>query len=156
MPKSNDQTLKLPVPPPFLLAIFLIVALIFGWKLLIPVASPWWIRLTGSIILLGGVFLALSAVRELLAHQCSPNPAKPVTEMVTSGPFRMTRNPIYLGFLLVLAGFPLIFGYYWGCILAPIAGDAFSRLIIVREETYLLARFNQKYFDYQAKVRRWI
>ncbi len=156
MKKENKDTPGLPMPPPFLMAIFLVVALAFGWKLPIPVACPWWMQVIGGAVVLSGLACAFSAVRAMFHAQTSPSPRNPTSTLVTDGPYKFTRNPIYLGFILAVIGLPLMLGFYWGAILAPVAGDAYNRLIIEREETYLERKFGKAYLDYKAKVRRWL
>ena len=156
MPKEQNQTAGIPIPPPLLMAIFLIVALLFGWKLPIPIPFPGWMKLVGWALLLLGLGLGASAIRSMRKAHTSPDTSKPSTDIVMDGPFRYSRNPIYLSFVLTVISLPLIFGYYWGAILSPITMDAYNRLIIEREETYLERRFNQKYLDYKSRVRRWL
>lgn len=156
MAKDDKDTANLPVPPPLLLVIFLGVALVFGWKLPIPIPFPAWMQIVGWMILLCGLGLAFSAVDAMRRVNTSPDPRTPTSEMARSGPYLLSRNPIYLGYLAVVIGLPLIFGYYWGIVLAPVVVDAYTRLIIEREEIYLKRKFGQKYLDYASKVRRWL
>ena len=156
MPKENKKNAGLPIPPPLLMAIFLVVALLFGWKLPIPIPFPAWMKITGWGLSLAAIGIGLSAVRAMRKAHTSPDPRTPTSAIVSAGPFRFSRNPIYLSFVLVLISLPLIFGYYWGAILAPVAIDAYNRLIIEREETYLEQQFKQVYLDYKSRVRRWL
>jgi protein-S-isoprenylcysteine O-methyltransferase Ste14 len=136
--------------------IFLIVALLFGWFLPLPIPRPWWVRLAGGLITLCGLWLARNAVRAQSQAHTSVDPYTPTTAIVTDGPYRFSRNPIYLGFVLLVTGIPLIFGFYWGAILSLVAIDAYNRLIISREEQYLEKKFGQSYLDYKSRVRRWL
>ncbi|MCX6082292.1 MAG: isoprenylcysteine carboxylmethyltransferase family protein [Chloroflexi bacterium] len=156
MAKENNKTARLPLPPAILMAIFLIVALLFGWKLPIPVPFPVWMKLVGWAISLGGIGIGFSAVRTMEKAHTSPDPDKPTSEIVKQGPYRLSRNPIYLSYVMFVIGLPLAIGYYWGAILAPIVVDAYDRLIIAREETYLEHIFGQKYLEYKSSVRRWL
>jgi protein-S-isoprenylcysteine O-methyltransferase Ste14 len=154
--KNNKDTARLPIAPPMIMAISLGVALIFGWKLPIPIPFPAWMKFCGWAILLGGLGSGLSALRALMSAKTSPDPGTPTAALVQKGPYRFSRNPIYLGYVLVVIGLPLLFGYYWGAILAPVAIDSFNRFIISREEIYLAEKFGQEYQEYKARVRRWI
>ncbi|HEY3313360.1 MAG TPA: isoprenylcysteine carboxylmethyltransferase family protein [Anaerolineales bacterium] len=153
---ENKETAGLPLPPPLLMGIFLVVALIFGWALPVPIPSPVWMRVIGMVILFGGFGLAISAVRTMMLSQTSPDPHTPTSAIVTRGPYKFTRNPIYLGFVLIVIGLPLVLGFYWGAILSPIVIDAYNRLIITREEAYLERKFGQQYLEYISRVRRWL
>ena len=76
--------------------------------------------------------------------------------LVTSGIYRFTRNPIYMGFLLMVIGLPLISGWIWGLVLAPFFMLTMSRLVIEREEAYLERKFKSQYTDYTSRVRSWL
>ena len=156
MAKESKETAGLPVPPPLLMVIFLVVAFVFGWKLPVPIPCPVWMKMIGWLIILGGLGAAFSAVRTMTQAHTSPDPHTPTSALVKQGPYRYSRNPIYLGFLLLMIGLPLTFGFYWGAILSPVLVDAYNRLIIEREEAYLERKFGQEYIEYKSKVRRWL
>jgi protein-S-isoprenylcysteine O-methyltransferase Ste14 len=79
-----------------------------------------------------------------------------VAHLVTSGIYRFTRNPIYLGFLLVVIGISLDSGSYWGILLAPVLVILFNRFVIQPEEEYLASKFGDQFTSYKARVRRWL
>jgi len=83
-------------------------------------------------------------------------PTKPSSALVTSGIYRWTRNPMYLGMSLILGGIGLAAGSLWFLIALPIAMIAVTKLAIEREERYLAQLFGQPYLDYKARVRRWL
>lgn len=156
MTQESRDIANLPLPPPMLMFIFLVTALLFGWFLPLPIPRPLWIKIAGGLITLCGLWLAPNAVRAQSQARTSVDPYTPTTALVTSGPYQFSRNPIYLGMVLFVIGVPLILGYYWGAILSPVTIDAYNRLIISREETYLEKKFGQNYLDYKSKVRRWL
>ncbi len=84
------------------------------------------------------------------------DPHGSVSEIVTSGPYRFSRNPIYLGFVCLLIGFPFIFRTYWGLILSPLFIVLMNTLVIRHEEAYLEQKFKGVYTSYQSRVRRWL
>ena len=84
----------------------------------------------------------------------NPN-AEPV-HLVISGPFGVTRNPMYLANTLLLIGVAFITGIAWFLLFAFIAAFATQKLAIENEEKVLAAKFGKKYRDYAKRVRRWI
>lgn len=85
-----------------------------------------------------------------------PEPWKPTTALVTSGPYRFTRNPMYLGFTLLYLGLALWFGGYWTLMLLPPVLVVMIHGVIRREEAYLSRLFGTEYDDYRQRVRRWL
>ncbi|MGE5176349.1 MAG: methyltransferase family protein [Hyphomicrobiales bacterium] len=83
-------------------------------------------------------------------------PHKPASRVVRHGPYRFTRNPMYLGLALVYLGLPLFFGYAWPYVLFPIAALSIDRNVIPKEEAYMARHFGDDYLRYKASVRRWI
>jgi protein-S-isoprenylcysteine O-methyltransferase Ste14 len=80
----------------------------------------------------------------------------PTTAMVTSGPYRFTRNPMYLGMAFLYIALALAFGVIWALIVLPAVIVAVDRLVIAREEPYLEAKFGDRYRAYKRRVRRWL
>jgi protein-S-isoprenylcysteine O-methyltransferase Ste14 len=113
-------------------------------------------RLAALVFLGGGVvFLGWSNVLFRRAHT-SLVPIKPTTALVISGPYRFTRNPMYLGLLCVYIAAALWFGIFWALALVPLVILAVQRLAISKEERYLEQKFGDAYRQYRAQVRRWI
>jgi protein-S-isoprenylcysteine O-methyltransferase Ste14 len=83
-------------------------------------------------------------------------PRNTETRLVTSGIYRFTRNPVYLGFLFMQVGLLLNAGSYWGILLTPLMVPLFNRLVIEPEEKSLAHQFGDEYRGYKSKVRRWI
>jgi protein-S-isoprenylcysteine O-methyltransferase Ste14 len=81
---------------------------------------------------------------------------KPDTALVTSGPYRFTRNPMYLGMAFLYVGFAFAFGVIWALAFLPAVIVVVDRFVIAREEPYLERNFGQAYRDYKARVRRWV
>jgi protein-S-isoprenylcysteine O-methyltransferase Ste14 len=142
------------IHPPVLAAFHLAAALLIGW--LVPITLPAWSMYVGWIIVLLALIVAFSGLRALLAAQTSPNPHSPVTALVTERVYHLTRNPIYVGYLLLVIGFPLLIGNVWGVIAAFVQVPLFNRLVIAHEEEYLARKFGDEYLKYKSAVRRWI
>jgi protein-S-isoprenylcysteine O-methyltransferase Ste14 len=131
-----------------------------GWllDLAVPLALPISSvgRWSGVVLLVCGVALMAWAVATMRRAHTTVIPWKAVSHLVTSGPFRISRNPIYLGDVLAYLGATLLLGTWWPLVLLPFALVALHRLVIVREEEYLAARFGGDYAAYRSRVRRWL
>ena len=84
------------------------------------------------------------------------DPYKPSKAIVTDGPYRLSRNPAYLGMTLTYAGISLLSDSPWALAPLPIAVAVVDRGVIAREEGYLERKFGAAYLDYKRGVRRWI
>lgn len=106
----------------------------------------------------GASWLALDGWSMLLFRRArtSPAPMQPTTALVSSGPYRVTRNPMYLGMAFLYAGLALAFGVIWALALLPVVLLVVDRQVIAREERYLEAKFGDEYRSYEGRVRRWL
>jgi protein-S-isoprenylcysteine O-methyltransferase Ste14 len=144
------------VPPPlFYLAGF---AVGIAVELVLPIDRP-----PAAITVVGvavGVALWLvldgTAMMRFLSARTSMIPMRPSTALVTSGPYRFTRNPMYLGMVFAYIAAALAFGVIWALVVLPAVIVAIDRLVIAREEPYLEARFGERYREYKRRVRRWV
>jgi protein-S-isoprenylcysteine O-methyltransferase Ste14 len=80
----------------------------------------------------------------------------PATTLVEDGPYRYTRNPIYVGGSAVYTGITLLLNNLWGIVLLPVVITVLQRGVIEREERYLRARFGEAYDAYTERVPRWL
>ena len=85
-----------------------------------------------------------------------PAPWTPTPEIVVAGPYKFTRNPMYLGMILFCIGFAIILSEVWILILTPLCGWMIYNIAIKREEVYLEEKFGDSYRAYKRRVRRWI
>src|SRR5450759_184162 len=109
-----------------------------------------------GVLLAAGVGLAAPGAASF-RHSGTPlNPTRPAATLVTTGPYRLTRNPIYVGMATTYAGVTLLAGTWWPAAFRPPAGLAVDRLGIAKEESYLRRRFGSAYDEYCARVRRWL
>jgi protein-S-isoprenylcysteine O-methyltransferase Ste14 len=113
-------------------------------------------RLLGAIILVLNMLIGLPAVRSMFAARTSPNPHRPTTALVFAGPYRFTRNPMYIGLTLMYTGLAIFFQLTWGLALLPVVVLLITRWVIVPEETYLEQKFGDEYVTYKSRVRRWL
>jgi protein-S-isoprenylcysteine O-methyltransferase Ste14 len=85
-----------------------------------------------------------------------PNPFKPTPSLVDRGPYRFTRNPMYLAMVLVCVGVGALGWNLWMVLMAPVCALMLQRFAIGPEERYLEEKFGDAYRDYRARVRRWL
>jgi protein-S-isoprenylcysteine O-methyltransferase Ste14 len=109
----------------------------------------------GVLIIFGAIALGISAVQEMLAANTPLDVRKPSTEIVTSGVFQRSRNPIYLGMLLLYTGIAILANSIWILLLVLPFAIVLQKGVIEPEEAYLEQKFGDKYLGYKAKVRRW-
>jgi protein-S-isoprenylcysteine O-methyltransferase Ste14 len=145
-------------PPPLIYALFFLA----GYGLhrisqvtLIP-AHPGWLDPAGLVLIGAGVLLAITAAATFRRAGTNVNPTKPATTVVSHGPFRVTRNPMYLSMAVIYAGGILMLDSWWPLLLFPVTIWVIRTQIIAREEAYLERKFGAVYLDYKKKVRRWL
>ena len=113
------------------------------------------VPLGASLVVVAIALLSYSVAKFLAAG--TPVPArKPTTVIVRTGPYRFSRNPIYLAFSLLQLGIAIWVNSLW--LLATLVGAValIHYVVILREEQYLERRFGAQYLDYKASVRRWL
>ncbi|NOD34757.1 MULTISPECIES: isoprenylcysteine carboxylmethyltransferase family protein [unclassified Ruegeria] len=112
--------------------------------------------LISGVLIGGGVLLAVLAVFEFRRHQTTVIPHETPSAMVQSGIYRRSRNPIYLGDVLILTGLILRFDAIFSLVLVPIFVWVLERRFIVPEEDRLRRTFRADFARYERKTRRWV
>jgi protein-S-isoprenylcysteine O-methyltransferase Ste14 len=138
--------------------VWLFATLLAAWGL----GSVWqlpdsgWTSPAGAVLVLAGLGLMVAAVREMTRARTTVIPHNDPSALVTSGVFRLSRNPIYLGDALVLAGFIL----HWQAVLAvpllPLFLWVIQRRFILPEEARLRRGFGPTFEAWAARTRRWV
>lgn len=154
LPIDKPQTLILP-PAPYAAAI------IGGWWLdrhvlslgldLGPASQPLAVFLVAS-----GLGLMLWTMMQFVMHRTTINPYAAASKLCVSGPFRFSRNPIYLGDWLILVGLSLWFATLWPLLFSPLVWGMIRYGVIRHEEAHLEAKFGEEFRQYKVKVHRWI
>src|SRR5262249_13461566 len=143
-------------PPPLLylgaLALGLILHVLFPLRPLPPLIA----RSVGALLVARTVPFMLRARRLMLRAGTNVNPYKPATAIVQAGPFRVSRNPLYLSLTLLYVGLALLVNTLWPFLLLPIVIGVMITGVVEREERYLEAKFGEEYRVYAASVRRWL
>jgi len=145
------------VRPPIAWALALLAGLALNWLYplpFVPAALPAaWI---GALIFVLAFALAISAMVTIRKAGTNVETVKPTTTIVTNGPYRFTRNPIYLGMFFGQIGLAVGLNNFW-LLLALVPFYFVIRYgVIAREEAYLERKFARVYLDYKSRVRRWL
>jgi protein-S-isoprenylcysteine O-methyltransferase Ste14 len=152
---KTDETAGVVSFPPLIVGVPLVVGLALQSVIpLAPLQAEF--RPFGVAALAAGLVLIAWTVRVMRAHRTQVNPFLPTSELVTDGPFRWSRNPIYLGFCLAYLGAGFALRASWVILFFPLVAAVLDVGVIRREERYLRRLFGTAYEAYRGKVRRWI
>ncbi len=110
----------------------------------------------GLIFILIGSALAGLSIRNFRLAGTSTMPGEPATALVVTGPYHVTRNPIYVGFVLAYFGFAVMLTSMWVLLLLIPVLIILQRGVVLREEDYLERQFGEAYTKYKARVPRWL
>lgn len=144
-------------PPPLVFLGFILLGLaadrLLGLPSFVVPSAIGWI---GIGLMVAGLALILSALGLFRSVGENPEPWTPSETIIATGPYRITRNPMYLGMAAIQSGF----GLWWASVgvvaLLPVAMIVIDRFVIAREEQYLRSNFGAPYEDYCKRVRRWV
>jgi protein-S-isoprenylcysteine O-methyltransferase Ste14 len=142
-------------PPPLLYLGAFLLGLGAEWLRPLPIVPPRLAHVIGGGLLVLGV-IGFAGIWAFRRAGTTPNPYRPTTALVVAGPYRLTRNPMYLGFTLMYLGVTFWVNTLWPLLLLPIVLIVMQRGVIAREEAYLERRFGDEYRRYKARVRRWL
>lgn len=118
--------------------------------------SPVFRAIFGFVLTVSGFFLIASSRKEFSRAKQPRAPGIPTTQIIDTGVFGFSRNPLYLGIVLILPGLGFLFNIVWWVILTPLLLAALHWLLIIPEEQYLESEFKEVYENYRKRVRRWI
>lgn len=113
-------------------------------------------RPVGAALIVAGAGLIGTFVRAFGRAHTPTDPGTPSETIVTDGPYRLTRNPGYLGMALMYSGIAIGSNAPWALVPLPVAIAVIDRGVIAREERYLERKFGAPYTDYKRRVRRWV
>lgn len=156
MVTNDSDTAGVVAPPPL---IFLAgLALGFVLEALPPGADlPAWLQWgLGVLLIAAGLGLLLWFNTSFSRKGTAVEPWKPTTAIVTTGPYRFTRNPAYLGMALTYVGIAVTSSALWVLLPLPVVLAVIDRGVIAREERYLERKFGEEYLGYKRTVRRWV
>jgi protein-S-isoprenylcysteine O-methyltransferase Ste14 len=154
VPPPQERPHGFPAPPLLpLLGLLLGLALDL---LLPPLPARWAVAVLGVVGLGSGAWFVANAFTAMRRAGTNIHPNSSQPRLATDGVYAISRNPIYLGFLFVLAGFAFVLGSLGILVMVPVVAVLLYALVIRSEEAYLAHRFGAEYEGYRARVRRWI
>ena len=142
--------------PPLIPASVLIVMLLLHWFWPLQIAMTRVAFALGAILCLLGICCVAWGGITLVKARTNVSPLRPTTALVTDGPFRFTRNPLYVGGSALLLGVSLLIGTWWGVIVFLPAMFVLHYGVILREEDYLEQKFGDSYATFKRSVRRYL
>lgn len=146
---------RTPTPPTLLLLGLLAeVVLSLGAPSWSAPGWPW--AVAGIPVLVGGIALMIAGDREFARQGTPIRPGTHPTTLVTTGVFAWSRNPMYLGIVLVLAGVAVLLGAATPWFVPPAVAWILTRVFVVPEERALRREFGDRYERYALRVRRWL
>ena len=156
--EPDDRPARFPWPPVLLITLLGCAVAIDAWlvPLPIPFAESLLVMVFGAVAMVTGAVMVAWTTLWFIRHGTSIRPDRGATILMTTGPFAYSRNPIYLGEVLLVAGAALAFNRATLLVAAIAFANLVSRLAIVPEEAHLERRFGDAYIDYRERVGRWL
>ena len=144
------------LPPPIIFALVLMLG--YGLHRMVPIVEvPGPARnYLGIFLIAVAVGLAGLSVCSFWRQKTTVDPYKPVASLVIAGPYRYSRNPMYVAVALLYLGIAAYFSIIWAVIVLPAALVAVHYGVVVREEAHLEGKFGRDYLNYKSRVRRWL
>ena len=154
---DTADTAQVIIPPPLAWGLAIVAGLALKWLVPLPflpadLPTGW----LGAIVFVLALALGVWAIITMTRAGSNVPTNLPTTTIVESGPYRFTRNPIYLGMFLVLTGLAIAFDNLWLLIMLLPFALVIRYGVVAREEAYLERKFGDVYLDYRSRVRRWL
>ena len=154
-PGVRDSAGVVAPPPLIFIAVFLLAYIAQRVRPfpLLPERSG---TLLGLLLIVAGGGLALWGAATFARARTAILPTGSTTRIVSNGPYRFTRNPIYVGLVFAYVGSAFAINSLWPLLFLPLALVVMQRGVIYREEAYLERKFGAEYLSYKHRVRRWV
>jgi protein-S-isoprenylcysteine O-methyltransferase Ste14 len=156
MRKAAADSPGVTFPPPFIYIGFLVIGVVADRLWPIGFGTSTWQPWVGGALIVAG--LALMTVGMMTFRRAGTNvpPNRPALTLVTDGPWRYSRNPLYLSLALAFLGIGIAANSLWIVVLLVPVLVIIRYAVIAREERYLETKFGEPYRRYRASVRRWL
>ena len=151
---SRENKRKI-VPPVYLLSTFILMWLLHHFVPVYRFIEPP-MAYAGTVVILFGIIMTAISAGVFVKVDTGLVPFDEAKVLVTGGFFRFTRNPMYIGMLLILLGAGFMFGSVSALFPIPVFFLIIRNIFVLAEERFCEAAFGQQYLDYKTKVRRWI
>ncbi len=155
-PVSDHPGVRFPPPLLFVAGLGGGVLLHRAWPAVLVPGVPLVRLLVAWGLVAAGLGLALWGIVTFRRARTAVFPHFPASRIVSRGPYRFTRNPMYVGLTLLYLGLGLWVNSLWPVVLLPLVLAALVRFVVRREEAYLSRAFGAEYDAYRARVRRWL
>jgi protein-S-isoprenylcysteine O-methyltransferase Ste14 len=158
MPEVADaqETAGVIAPPPLIVLGGLALAITANWLYPIPWTTFRFRPSIGALLVVAAVVLMMASIRELRAADTPVQTRQPTRAIISTGPYRFSRNPVYLSFAILQLGIAVWTGSAWFLVSLVLTMLVITMGVIMREERYLERKFGDIYIGYKRKVRRWL
>ena len=159
MSEIRDETAQVLVRPPFAWALAVVAGFALDWLVpmpFLPEEEDWPAGLLGAVVFVLALALAIWAMDTMTRAGTNIPTNRPTTAIVESGPYRFTRNPIYVGMFGGLIGLGIAFDNPWPLLMLVPFALVIRYGVVAREEAYLERKFGDAYRRYRQRVRRWL
>ncbi len=154
---DTPETAQVLIRPPLAWALAVIAGLVLDWLAPLPfLPEDWPAGLLGAVVFVLALALAIWAIDTMTRAGTNVPTNRPTTAIVESGPYRFTRNPIYLGMFGGLIGLGIAFDNPWLLLMMVLFALVIRYGVVAREEAYLERMFGDAYRGYRRRVRRWL
>jgi len=154
--KIEEDSAQVRIPPPVLLVSCLLLGGILHWLRPIHIFSENGGLVIGPVLIIGGIATIIYSALLFKKAQTNIEPWKTTSNIITTGIYGKTRNPIYLAFLIIGFGVACAVNSLWIALMLLPLILLLRKFVIDKEERYLERKFGQEYLAYKEKVRRWI
>ena len=142
--------------PPLIWLVNAVISVLVYLFVRLPIMSYRICLVCGIVFIILAPTLAVSALRTMKAAGTNVHPSKPSLTIVRGGPFRFTRNPMYLALCLLQVALGFFLNDWITLLFVVPLAVVFHYGVVLREEQYLAAKFGEPYLQYKSQVRRWI
>ncbi|MBI1755074.1 isoprenylcysteine carboxylmethyltransferase family protein [Candidatus Azambacteria bacterium] len=153
---TSSDSPQVIAPPPSIYLIGIGIGVVLDWLKPLPFLAENVVVPPGAVIIAISVIFIVAAFREFIKAKTNIDVRKPTTSIVSAGPYRFSRNPIYLSMTLLTIGIAVLANTLWIFVMLVPILFTIQFGVIMREEAYLTKKFGEEYLRYKARVRRWI
>ena len=144
------------VPPPALYALAVFVGYLLNQRWPLPIGGGASVQALAWLLFGAWLVLTVSSIGNFRRSRTSIVPIRPATTLVIAGPYRFTRNPMYVGLAVLTVALGLFLDSWWPILLLVPVLFVVRAFVIAPEERYLERRFGADYVAYTRRVRRWL